>query len=138
MLAALALGGCGSGPESARVLTASPSAFVEGVRDLVRPAERMGVIATAALAEGTAQASSIEVDGLVDHATRELRQFRALRLGDRALVAEQSRIVRLMGPIVSRMRTIRTVLRTDARRGLAEETSTLLRSLEAIPSAARS
>ncbi len=137
-LAALALAGCGSGSDRADVATTPPSAFVDAVRELVRPAERMGVVATAALDTGGTRVSPAEVDGLVDDANRELREFRALRPGDAALVAEQSRLVAAMGPIVARMRQVRSILRTDAHSGLADSTTQLLESLEAIPSAARS
>ncbi len=108
------------------------------MRELVQPAERMGVVATAALDTGGARASSAEVNGLVDDAIRELREFRALRPGDPALVAEQSRLATTMRPVVARMRQIRSILRTDAHSGLADATTQLLDSLEAIPSAARS
>lgn len=118
--------------------TTPPSAFVDAVRELVRPAERMGVIATAALDTGGARASSAEVNGLVGDATRELREFRALRPGNPALAAEQSRLVIAMRPVVARMRQIRSILRTDAHSGLTDATTLLLDSLKAIPSAARS
>jgi hypothetical protein len=110
---------------------------VDGVRELVRPAERMGVIATAALAPAGAQASPVEVDGLVSDAARELREFGALRPGAPALVAEQARLVRAMQPIVLQMRRIRSILRDDARPGLPAATSALLESLGGIPSAAQ-
>ncbi len=136
-LAALTLVGCGSGADRASVATTPPAAFVDGVRELVRPAERMGVIATAALAPAGAQASPVEVDGLVSDAARELREFGALRPGAPALVAEQARLVRAMQPIVLQMRRIRSILRDDARPGLPAATSALLESLGGIPSAAQ-
>jgi hypothetical protein len=137
-LAALALAGCGSGSDAANIASTPPSVFVDAVRDLVRPAGRMGVIATAALGTSGVRASGAEMDALVDDAARELREFRALRPGDQALVAEQSRLVAAMGPVVARMRRIRSILRTDDHSGLADSTTRLLDSLEAMPSAARS
>lgn len=134
----MVLAGCGQDPGAVSVATTPPAAFVDAVRQLVAPAERMGVVATAALDGQGPQPQRVEVDGLVADAARELREFRALRLGDVALAAEQQRLVAAMTPIVQRMRTVQSVLRADARTGLADAARSLLGSLEGIPSAARS
>ncbi len=137
-LAALVLAGCGQGPGARSVVTTPPSAFVDAVKQLVQPAERMGVVAVAALRPDGPQPSPVEVDGLVGDAARELREFRALRPGDPALAAEQRRLVAAFTPIVQRMRAVQAILRADARAGLSGATSALLTALEGIPSAARS
>jgi hypothetical protein len=74
----------------------------------------------------------------VGDATRELREFRALRPGAPALVAEQRRLVEAMTPIVQRMRAVQAIFRADARAGMAGATNALLTALEGLPSAARS
>jgi hypothetical protein len=130
--------GCGQSPGDAPVPTTPPAAFVEGVRELVEPAERMGVLATAVLKPGGPQPSSIEVDGVVADAARELREFRALRPGDPALVTEQARLADAMAPIVARMRELRTIITSGSRAGLSTATTSLLEALEEIPSAVRS
>lgn len=137
-LAALVLAGCGQGPGARSVDTTPPAAFVDAVRQLVKPAERMGVVATAALRPDGPQPSGVEVDGLVGDATRELREFRALRPGDPSLVAEQRRLVAAFTPILQRMRAVQAIMRADARAGLSGATASLLTALEGIPSAARS
>ncbi len=137
-LAAIVLAGCGQGPGAVSVGTTPPAGFVESVRQLVAPAERMGVVATSALDRDGPQPSMVEVDGLVGDAVRELREFRALRLGDAALAGEQRRLVAAMTPIVQRMRAVQAIMRADARAGLPGATRALLTSLEGIPSVARS
>lgn len=137
-LAALVIAGCGQGPSAESAATTPPAAFVDAVKELVQPAERMGVVAAAALRPDGPQPSSVEVDGLVGDAARELREFRALRPGDAALVAEQRRLVAAFTPIVQRMRAVQAILRADARAGLSGATTALLMALEGIPSAARS
>ena len=47
-LAALFAAGCGPGQDPARVATSPPAEFVDAVRQLVRPAERMGVVSASA------------------------------------------------------------------------------------------
>lgn len=111
---------------------------MEGVRQLVAPAERMGVLATSALDASGAQPSPIEVDGVVGDAERELREFRALRPGDPALRDEQARLAELMRPVLARMREIREILDSPSRPGLRSATDEFLDVLEGIPSAARS
>lgn len=130
--------GCGQGTGDAPARTTSPATFVEGVRELVAPAERMGVLAASSLDESSAQPSPIEVDGVVGDAERELREFRALRPGDASLQAEQARLVALMRPVVARMREIRDILDSPSRAGLGSATDEFLEVLEGIPSAARS
>lgn len=137
-LAAIVLAGCGQGPATRSVATTPPAAFVEAVEELVQPAQRMGVVATAALAPDGPQPSMAEVDGLVRDAAREMRQFRALRPGDPALASEQRRLLAAMAPIVQRMRAVQAILRADARAGLSGATDALLTALEGMPSAARS
>ena len=137
-LAAIVLAGCGQGPGAGDVATTPPAAFVDAVKQLVEPAERMGVVATSALRPDGPQPSVVEVDGLVGDATRELREFRALRPGAPALVAEQRRLVEAMTPIVQRMRAVQAIFRADARAGMAGATNALLTALEGLPSAARS
>ncbi len=137
-LAALVVAGCGQASGDVPVVTTPPAVFVDGVRELVAPAERMGVLATAALNPVGAQPLAIEVDGVVDTAVRELREFRALRPGAPALKAEQARLVAAMQPIVVRMREVRVILRSRSRTGLPGATSSLLDALEGLPSAARS
>jgi len=137
-LAALALAGCGTGSDSATVRTTTPAEFVEAVRQLVQPAERMGVVATAALDESGPQPQAVEVDGLVDDVGREVREFRALRPGDEALRMEQARLLQVMEPVVSRVRAVRAILRSESRAGLRDATTQLLDALGEVPSAARS
>lgn len=137
-LAALALAGCGASGDTASVATTPPAPFVDAVRQLVAPAERMGVVATSALDAEGPQPRQVEVEGLVADAKRELAEFRALRPGDPALRAEQSRLAAAMAGILARMRTIRAILATDAHTGLSGATTGLLDALEGIPSAARS
>ena len=136
-LIALAFAGCGSGEQAVRVQTTSPAAFVESVRQLVQPAERMGVIATTALSGEGAQASNIEVDGVVDDITREVREFGALHLSDPALTAEQRRLLAAIVPIVATMRQMRGALKASGKVGLKSATSQLLIALRGIPSAAQ-
>lgn len=137
-LAALVLAGCGQDPGATSVATTPPAAFVDAVRQLVGPAERMGVVASAALDREGPQPAAVEVDGLVIDAARELREFRALRLGDPGLAGEQQRLAGAMAPIVQRMRAVQAILRSEARAGLPDATRSLLTALEGIPSAARS
>lgn len=129
--------GCGQGPGDAPLPTTPPAAFVEGVRQLVAPAERMGVLASSSLDTASAQPSPIELDGVVGDAQRELREFRALRPGDPALRAEQARLVEVMRPIVARMREVRDILRSPSRAGLRSATDEYLDVLEGLPSAVR-
>lgn len=134
-LAALALAGCGSGDDSARVQTTAPAAFVKAVTELVTPAERMGVVATSVL-DGTGdQPQQIEIDGLTDDIARELSQFGALHLGDPALAAEQKRLVAAMGPIATSMRQVRAGIEAEGHVGLQAATARLLQQLKDIPSA---
>lgn len=137
-LAALALAGCGTGSDATTARTTTPAEFVDAVRELVQPAERMGVVATAALDEDGPQPQSVEVDGLVDDMSREIREFRALRPGDEDLRMEQTRLLRAMEPVASRVRAVRAILRGDSRAGLRDATSQLLVALGEVPSAARS
>ncbi|MBU6363690.1 MAG: hypothetical protein KGQ95_05680 [Acidobacteria bacterium] len=137
-LAALALAGCGTGSDAATVPVTTPAQFVEAVRQLVQPAERMGVVATASLDEEGPQPQAVEVDGLVDDVTREVKEFRALRPGDEALRMEQTRLLRAMDPVVSRVRAVRAILRSDSRAGLRDATTQLLDALREVPSTARS
>ncbi len=137
-LAALALVGCGQSPGEVSEATTSPPAFVEAVRQLVQPAERMGVVATAALDVSGDQPEMVEVDGLVGDAEREMTEFRALRPGDQPLRSEQARLLSAMAPIVSRMRGVQAILRSRSRSGLGDATIGLLAALEGLPSAARS
>lgn len=130
--------GCGQGTGDAPVPTTPPAAFVEGVRQLVAPAERMGVLAASSLDASAAQPSPIELDGVVGDAQRELREFRALRPGDPALRAEQARLVAVMRPIIARMREIRDILEVPSRPGLRSAAEEFLDVLEGMPSAARS
>lgn len=136
-LAALFAAGCGPGQDPARVATSPPAEFVDAVRQLVRPAERMGVVSASAVDATGAQPSMIEVDGLVGDAERELREFRAMRFGDPALRAEQARLVRAMRSIVARMKAVQATLRSGGRAGLPGATTSLLGALEGLPSAAR-
>ncbi len=137
-LAALALAGCGTGSDVATVRTSTPAEFVEAVRQLVQPAERMGVVATAALDPAGPQPQSVEIDGLVDDAAREMKEFRALRVVDDALRTEQARLLRVMAPVVARVRAVRAILRAESRTGLRAATTELLDALQEVPSAARS
>lgn len=136
-LAALFAAGCGPGQDSARVATSPPAEFVDAVRQLVRPAERMGVVSASAADATGAQPSMIEVDGLVGDAERELRDFRAMQFGDPALRAEQARLVSAMRSIVARMKAVQATLRSGGRAGLPGATTSLLGALEGLPSAAR-
>jgi hypothetical protein len=120
------------------VPTTPPAAFVEGVRELVAPAERMGVLAASSLDASSAQPSPIELDGVVGDARRELREFRALRPSDPALRTEQARLVQVMRPIIARMREIRDILGAPSRAGLQSATAEYLDVLEGLPSAVRS
>ncbi len=137
-LAALALAGCGSGPDATALRATTPAEFVDAVRELVQPAERMGVVATASLDPDGPQPQPIEVDGLVDDVVREVREFRVLRPGDEALRMEQTRLLRAIDPVVSRMRAVRAILRSESRAGLRDATVQLLDALGEVPSAARS
>jgi hypothetical protein len=137
-LATLALAGCGAPGDTASVATTPPAAFVDAVRELVAPAERMGVVATSALSPEGPQAAQVEVTGLVADARRELREFRALRPGDPVLRAEQSRLSVAMARVIDRMARVRTILATESRTGLAGATTALLDALGEMPSAARS
>lgn len=118
--------------------TTPPAAFVQGVRELVAPAERMGVLAASSLDPAAAQPSPIELDGVVGDAQRELREFRALRPGDPQLRAEQARLVQVMRPIIARMREMRDILESPSRAGLRSAAGEFLDVLEGMPSAARS
>lgn len=136
-LAALFAAGCGPGQDPVRVATSPPAEFVDAVRQLVRPAERMGVVSASAVDATGAQPSMIEVDGLVGDAERELRDFRAMQFGDPALRAEQARLVSAMRSIVARMKAVQATLRSGGRAGLPGATTSLLGALEGLPSAAR-
>lgn len=135
-MAALSLAGCGSGADSARVTTTPPAAFVGAVRDLVAPAERMAVIASASLGGEGGPASAVELNGLMDHARTSLDDFAHLSLGDSALRAEQMRLMRVMRPVAARMRAVRIALGAHGRAGLAPATAALLDAIRGIPSAA--
>ena len=137
-LAALALAGCGTGSDATPARTTTPAEFVDAVRQLVQPAERMGVVATAALDQAGPQPQAVEVDGLVDDVAREVKEFRALRPGDEDLRMEQTRLIRAMEPVVSRVRAVRAILRSESRAGLRDATTQLLEALGEVPSAARS
>lgn len=138
VLCAVMLSGCGQDAGAPAVATSSPARFVEAVRELVTPAERMGVVGTAALDRGDARPTRAEVDGLVADATRELREFRGMRLGDAALAREQQRLASAMEPVVRSMRSVRDMLRRGGDTGLRDAVRDLLEVLEGIPSAARS
>ncbi|MSO43889.1 MAG: hypothetical protein EXQ74_01040 [Thermoleophilia bacterium] len=104
----------------------------------MHPAERMGVVATAALDASGPQPLGIEVAGLVDTADRELADFRAITLGDPVLIDERSRLASAMAAIIPHMRRVRAILVSDGRGGLASATTSLLDALKGIPSAAHS
>lgn len=135
-LVALSLAGCGSGVDSARVTTAAPIAFVDSVRGLVAPAERMAVVASASLGGEGGEPSAVELNGLMRTVRTSLSDFAHLRLGDPALRAEQSRLVRVMHPVVARMRAVRIALNAQGHAGLAPATAALLNAIRRIPSAA--
>ena len=134
-LAALALAGCGSGDDVARTSTTSPAAFVTAVGDLVQPAERMAVLATAVLENDADQPQQVEISGLSDRLEREYRHFGELRLGDPSLAAEQKRLLARMGPIMTTARQVRAGIEASGHAGLKESTATLVSQLEGIQSA---
>lgn len=134
-LAALALAGCGSGDDVARVQTTAPAGFVTAVVQLVTPAQRMGVVATSVLNGAGDQPRQIEIDGLTDDIAREIREFGALRLSDPALAAEQKRLLAAMGPIATSVRQVRAGIEAEAHVGLQAATTRLLDQLRGIQSA---
>jgi hypothetical protein len=133
--ASLVLAGCGGGDGATRPAadSATSAQYIAAVEDVLSPAAALAGLASDRLSGQSTSARG--ASGLVEAAGEELADLRRLELADPGLFAQRARLVRALGPLLARMRSVARDLVANDMPGLRRSGQRLFEVIKELPSA---